>query len=42
MTTGGHGFDLMSTVDEGGKARDYYFLIDRVLAAESKLLKTSP
>lgn len=34
----GHAFDLMSTTDENGKARDYYFLIDRVLAAESKHL----
>jgi len=38
----GHAFDLMSTVDDAGKAQDYYFLIDRVLAAEAKQLQPSP
>jgi hypothetical protein len=38
----GHAYDLMSTVDESGKAQDYYFLIDRVLAAEAKQLQPSP
>ena len=37
-----HSFDLMSTVDLAGKTQDYYFLIDRVLAAEARMLKKSP
>lgn len=42
ITTEGHRYDLMSTVDADGKAQDYYFLIDRVLAAEAKQLQPSP
>ncbi len=42
ITTEGHSYDLMSTIDADGKAQDYYFLIDRVLAAEAKQLQPSP
>jgi uncharacterized protein DUF4919 len=38
----GHGYDLMSTVDGDGKTRDFYFKIDRVLAAEARLLTPQP
>ena len=38
----GHAYDVMSTVDADGKAQDYYFLIDRVLAAEAKQLTPTP
>ena len=38
----GHTYDVMSTVDADGKTQDYYFLIDRVLAAEAKQLTPSP
>jgi hypothetical protein len=38
----GHGYDLMSTTDSDGKSQDYYFLIDRVLAAEARALTPQP
>jgi hypothetical protein len=38
VTTGGHSYDVMSTTSRDGKAQDYYFLIDRVLAAEARSL----
>jgi hypothetical protein len=38
----GHAYDVMSTADENGKTQDYYFLIDRVLAAEAKQLSPNP
>jgi uncharacterized protein DUF4919 len=42
INEGGHSYDLLETVDATGGARSYYFLVDRVLAAEATLLKTSP
>jgi len=42
INANGHAFDLMGTVDDAGKAQDYYFLIDSVLAAEAKQLQPSP
>ncbi len=38
----GHGYDVMSTTDSGGNSQDYYFLIDRVLAAEERALTPQP
>jgi hypothetical protein len=39
LRDGDHAYDVLSTVDvKSGKTQDYYFLIDRVLASESKLL----
>ena len=42
ISEGGHSYDLLKTVDAAGGARSYYFLVDRVLAAEAALLKTNP
>ncbi len=39
ISAGGHSFDVLSVVDRDGKSEKLYFLIDRVLAAESALLK---
>jgi len=36
---GGHSFDALSAVDAKGQPATYYFLIDRVLAAESAAAK---
>ena len=35
MQQGGHSYDLLTTVNEKGQRGAYWFLIDRVLAAES-------
>ena len=35
----GHAYDALTSVDQAGKKTTYYFLIDRVLAAESAALK---
>lgn len=40
IQTNGHSYDAMEVVDEKGKAFTLYFLIDRVLAAQAKLLGT--
>ncbi len=42
ISEGGHSYDMLETVDAAGNTRSYYFLIDRVLAAEAALLKTKP
>jgi len=39
IQSGGHAYDAMTTVDPAGHKATYYFLIDRVLAAESVALK---
>jgi hypothetical protein len=36
---GGHAYDALSTVDAKGQPATYYFVIDRVLAAESAAMK---
>lgn len=36
---GGHSYDLLSVIDQTGKPRPVYFLIDRILAAEAAALK---
>jgi hypothetical protein len=36
---GGHAYDALSAVDAKGQPATYYFLIDRVLAAESAAMK---
>ena len=36
---GGHAYDALTTVDQGGRKATYYFLIDRLLAAESAALQ---
>ena len=40
IQTNGHSYDAMEVVDEKGKTFTLYFLIDRVLAAQAKLLGT--
>jgi hypothetical protein len=35
----GHAYDALTSVDQAGKKTTYYFLIDRVLAAESAALR---
>jgi hypothetical protein len=35
---GGHSYDVLTAVDGQGRKATYYFLIDRVLAAESAAL----
>jgi hypothetical protein len=35
----GHSYDALTAVDQGGRKTTYYFLIDRVLAAETAGLK---
>lgn len=35
---GGHSYDALTTVDDKGQTATYYFLIDRVLAAEARAL----
>jgi hypothetical protein len=35
---GGHSYDVISTTDGSGGRRTYWFVIDRVLAAESAAL----
>jgi hypothetical protein len=39
IQSGGHAYDALSSLDQGGRQVTYYFLIDRVLAAESAALK---
>src|SRR5262249_41160961 len=39
IQSGGHAYDALTTVDQAGHKTTYYFLIDRVLAAESAALK---
>lgn len=39
MQKGGHTYDGLATVDQDGHQATYYFLIDRVVAAESAALK---
>jgi hypothetical protein len=39
IRSGGHAYDALETVDQGGRKKTYYFLIDRVLAAEAAALK---
>jgi hypothetical protein len=39
IQSGGHAYDALTAVDQAGKKTTYYFLIDRVLAAESAALK---
>jgi hypothetical protein len=39
IQSGGHAYDALTTVDQAGHQATYYFLIDRVLAAESAALK---
>ena len=36
---GGHAYDALTTVNDKGESATYYFLIDRVLAAEASALK---
>jgi hypothetical protein len=36
---GGHSYDALTTTDEKGQRATYYFLVDRVLAAESASLR---
>lgn len=36
---GGHSYDALTTVDQAGHTATYYFLVDRVIAAESATLK---
>ena len=36
---GGHSYDALTTVDQAGHQATYYFLIDRVVAAEAAALK---
>lgn len=38
----GHAYDVLETVDETGAAQSYYFLIDRVMAAEIKAFRPKP
>jgi hypothetical protein len=38
IQTGGHSYDALTTTDEKGQKATYYFLIDRILAAESAAL----
>ena len=39
IQSGGHAYDALTAVDQGGRKTTYYFLIDRVLAAESAALQ---
>jgi hypothetical protein len=39
IQSGGHSYDALTSVDAAGHKTTYYFLIDRVLAAESAALK---
>jgi hypothetical protein len=39
LQSGGHAYDALSSVDQAGHQATYYFLVDRVLAAESAALK---
>ena len=39
IQSGGHSYDALTTVDQAGHKATYYFLIDRVLAAESAALR---
>jgi hypothetical protein len=39
IQSGGHAYDALTSVDQAGHKTTYYFLIDRVLAAESAALK---
>ena len=39
IQSGGHAYDALTTLDQAGHKTTYYFLIDRVLAAESAALK---
>jgi hypothetical protein len=39
VQSGGHSYDALTAVDAKGQPATYYFLIDRVLAAESAALK---
>jgi len=35
----GHTYDALTTVNDNGESATYYFLIDRVLAAEAAAMK---
>ena len=39
VQSGGHSYDALTAVDQAGHKATYYFLIDRVLAAEAAALK---
>ncbi len=39
IQSGGHSYDALTTVDQAGRKATYYFLIDRVLAAEAAGLR---
>lgn len=36
---GGHSYDALTTVDQAGRKATYYFLVDRMLAAQAAALK---
>jgi len=38
MQQGGHSYDAITALDGKGESATYYFLVDRVLAAEAKLM----
>jgi len=39
IQSGGHSYDALTAVDQAGHKATYYFLIDRVLAAEAAALQ---
>lgn len=39
VSENGHAYDVLETADQRGDTAKFYFLIDRVLAAESALMK---
>jgi hypothetical protein len=39
IQSGGHSYDALTTVDQAGRKATYYFLIDRVIAAEAAALQ---
>jgi len=39
INQGGHAYDLLETVGQGGDTVKFYFLIDRVLAAENAMIQ---
>ena len=39
INEGGHAYDLLETVGQGGDTVKFYFLIDRVLAAENAMIQ---
>jgi hypothetical protein len=42
VQSGGHAYDKLDAVDKQGQAHSYFFLIDRVVQAESNALKPKP